>query len=157
METPSDFAVAAATILQGYAIIHDDVFASSAWRRFRRVVPIPGLFEAVNYGTHSVNLNRLRSELVQLRARAGSAVINPDSVNASTFLECFARYTHALTHTIGRLEELCDGLADASENRGGHTWQEYQSHVTEYERLRGVQLRLGIELNGLNASMRDEA
>ena len=71
-------AVVANGLLAEYVRIHDDIFARSFWRSIRRIIPIPGIFEAIPYATHANSLAVLRNELRLLRGEA-AALEAPDS------------------------------------------------------------------------------
>lgn len=49
-------------ILSRYVVIHDAIFKSS----IRKILPIPGLFKAIDYGSHYHELDDLHSDLADI-------------------------------------------------------------------------------------------
>ena len=50
-------------LLQDYIAVHNDFFSS----RWRRVIPIPGLFQAMNFEHRAIHLKVLEETLEQLK------------------------------------------------------------------------------------------
>ena len=127
-------------ILGEYATIHDAIFKFS----WRKTLPIPGLFKAIDYGAHSKDLGRLASKLAAissaLKAESGS-------------LEAY-QYTAALLEAVQALREICKRFHEKSRgDLSTYPMAEYNANLKIYEGLMNKCQALGV---ALNRRIRDE-
>jgi hypothetical protein len=122
-------------ILERYVAIHDKLFKAS----WRKAIPIPGLFKAIDYGQHLIELNSLVLALEQLAdstsSRAGIPVV-------------YQQYITALLKAIQFLRDMCRRLYDKSQgDLQSYSMGQYKSDVTAYDGLVGKYRELGLALN----------
>ena len=127
--------IQAHAILGEYVAIHDAIFKFS----WRKALPIPGLFKAIDYGDHFRDLGRLASKLASisltLKAESGS-------------LEVFHQYTAALLEAVQALREICGRLYEKSQgDLSKYSMAEYNANVKTYEGLVNKYQALGVTLN----------
>ena len=123
------------TILEEYVTIHDAIFKFS----WRKAIPIPGLFKAIDYGRHFNELSRLGAELEALSSALNAKPEVP---------EVFSRYTEALLQTIQLLRQMCGQLHEKSQGEfETYSMSEYNSDVKRYEGLVSKYHALGTALN----------
>lgn len=108
-------------VLQQYLAIHNDIFKFS----LRRVIPIPGIFQVIDYGLHCRDLDLLISSLGQIS-------ICPCS--GAKFEIVFQQYVAALLQVMQSLRYLCGRLHDKGEVKSsGYRYNEYNSDLKVYE------------------------
>ena len=143
-------AVAANDILTEYVAIHNDIFNSSLSRTIRRLIPIPGLFQAIPYETHAQTLCTLRSKLCSLQQEvAGFRASTNSNPPSAAFLSELQRYCSGLDDTLSRLQALCDQLALRADGAPGPSWRKYKSELEQYEQSRQRYGDIGVRLNDL--------
>jgi hypothetical protein len=118
-----------------YVTIHDAIFKFS----WRKALPIPGLFEATDFGAHFRDLGRLAFELTAissaLKAESGS-------------LEGSHQYTAALLEAVQTLQEICGQFYEKSQgDLGKYPMAEYNANLKTYEGLMNKCQGLGVALN----------
>jgi hypothetical protein len=128
-------------ILGKYIAIHDAIFKFS----WRKALPIPGLFKAIDYGAHFRDLGRLASKLAAissaLKAESGS-------------LEVLHQYTAALLEAVQALREICGRFYEKSQGDvSKYPMAEYNANLKTYEGLMNKCQALGV---ALNRRIRDE-
>jgi hypothetical protein len=123
-------------ILREYTLIHDAIFKFS----WRKTLPIPGIFRATDFGTHSKNLDRLASKLAAISAKLHlqSAPLEQGSL----------QYATALLKAVQALREICKRLHEKSQGHiSGYPMAEYNADLKNYEGLMNTCQELGIALN----------
>ena len=122
-------------VLDRYIAIHDDIFKPS----WRKAIPIPGIFKAIDYGQHFRDLSSLISALEQIA----------DSENSSAEpLRVFTEYVSALLKTMQFLREMCRKLHEKSEgDLRSYKMQQYKWDADTYKMLVQEYLSLGMALN----------
>ena len=136
----SEELIRANAILGKYVAIHDAIFKFS----WRKTLPIPGLFKAIDFGAHCKDLGRLASKLAAissaLKAESGS-------------LEAY-QYTAALLEAVQALREICGRFDEKSQgDLSKYPMAEYNANLKTYEGLMNKCQALGV---ALNRRIRDE-
>ena len=122
-------------VLTRYIQIHNDVFKSS----IRRIIPIPGLFQSIDYGKHYDNLTALTNEL--------EAIISVVSGN-NEFAGALREYTQVLFQTISSLREICRKLYEKSQgDMESYPKSQYDADMAEYNSYERTHKALGERLN----------
>jgi hypothetical protein len=93
-------------LLQQYVKIHDDIFAFSV----RKMIPLPGIFKAIDYQSHFEGLYFIKEELEGI---ISSIAISPQSNNE--FARALEAYSKSLLETILILREMCGNLYEKSQ------------------------------------------
>ena len=140
-------------ILSGYILIHDVTFIFS----IRRLLPVRGLFKALDYGSHLDELGRLHSELAQ--TLAAITHLRGSELNSSPkgeFLAVLAEYGAALSDTIGRLRNMCEHLYRKSQGAKDYRWSSYRRDMKAYNTSVGRYEALGQRLNPLWSTIMTE-
>ena len=123
-------------ILEEYVTIHDLIFKFS----WRKAIPIPGLFNAIDYSRHFKELSRLGAEL---EALSSALTAKPEVPKP------FIGYTEALLQTIQLLRQMCGQLHEKSQGEfETYSMSEYNSDVKRYEGFVSKYHALGAALNG---------
>ena len=140
MPDPPEELIRANAIHGKCVAIHDAIFKFS----WRKTLPIPGLFKAIDYGAHSKDLGRLASKLAAissaLKAESGS-------------LEAY-QYTAALLEAVQALRQICRRYHEKSQgNVRTYPMAEYNANLKTYEGLMNKCQVLGV---ALNRRIRDE-
>lgn len=122
MPDPPEDLIRANAILGKYVAIHDAIFKFS----WRRTLPIPGLFKAIDFGAHYKDLGRLASKL---------AAISSALKAASGSLEAY-QYTAALLEAVQALREICRRFYEKNQSDvSKYPMAEYNAHLKTYEGL----------------------
>ncbi len=122
-------------VLQRYVAVHDKIFKFS----FRKAIPIPGLFKAIDYGEHLRELDTLASELEGL---ANS------TENWSEIPAVYQQYVASLLRTIQFLRDMCRRLFVKSQGElDNYSMAQYKSDMSVYEGLVSKYRELGLALN----------
>ena len=140
MPDPPEELIRANEIHGKYVAIHDAIFKFS----WRKTLPIPGLFKAIDHGAHSKDLGRLASKLAAissaLKAKSGP-------------LEAY-QYTAALLEAVQALRQICRRYHEKNQgNVSTYPMAEYNANLKTYEGLMNKCQALGVALNG---RIRDE-
>jgi hypothetical protein len=127
--------IQAHAVLDEYVAIHDAIFKFS----WRKALPIPGLFKAIDYGAHLRDLGRLASELttfsLALKAKPGS-------------LEVFHHYAAALLEAVQSLQGIAGRLYEKSQgDLSKYSMTEYNIDVKTYDSLVSKYVAIGMALN----------
>lgn len=126
-------------ILNRYIKIHDDIFKTS----IRRIIPIPGIFKAINYGQHQEDLYNLSKSLQK----------NILKINENTkFAIILKEYGEALLNTIKMLHDICEKLYQKSQgDLSSYSKGQYMADLNNYNYLIENYQSIGISLNQLIA------
>jgi hypothetical protein len=123
------------TILREYVVIHDAIF-KIPWFK---ALPIPGLFQATDFGAHFRSLDQLASKLA-----ATSSALTEESGS----LQGSQQYTAALLETIHALREICRRFDEKSKgDLRKYPMAEYNANLKTYEGLVNKCQELGMALN----------
>lgn len=107
-------------VLTQYIEIHNDIFKSS----LRRIIPIPGVFQAIDYGKHYGSLSELADEL---------KYIVSDVDDRNEFARALIEYAQVLLQTIVLLRDMCGNLYKKSEDEvSSYSKKQYQADVDAY-------------------------
>ena len=128
-------------ILHDYVAIHDDIFGGGLVRTLRRMVPIPGIFQAVDFDRHDRDLAVLADEL---RSVVGQ-VANDDP--ATEHADSLARYCHALMAAVVQLQGISRKLAGRGDDPNSYDKQAYRVDLVRYEQAVATYRSMGEEIN----------
>ncbi len=144
-------AVEVHTALTSYVDVHNDVFALN----LRRVIPIPGIFESIDFATHIESLIEIQDKLVRVGTVIESAnrteMKNP-SVNR--FLVSLNTYRTSLLETVRKLVSISEKLHEKEQNSASYVWDTYQGDMDSYQKSREAYSELGVTLNKAYQEMR---
>ena len=122
-------------VLTRYIKIHNDIFKSS----IRRIIPIPGIFQSIDYRKHHDNLSELTKELETIISGTPGNDEFPCALREST---------QALFQTISTLREICGKLYEKSQGESNaYPKSQYDSDLTEYHSCERKHQILGERLN----------
>ena len=132
--------IRANAILGKYVAIHDAIFKFS----WRKTLPIPGLFKAIDFGAHAKDLGRLASKLAAI-----SSALKAESESLEAY-----QYTAALLEAVQALREICGRFYEKSQGDvSKYPMAEYNANLKTYEGLMNKCQALGV---ALNRHIRDE-
>lgn len=127
-------------ILARYITVHDALYKFS----LRHIIPIPGMFKAIDFGSHYRTLTALCSELEDVLAQVGG--LEPSTETQEEFREALEKYAAALLETVVKLREICGRLYQKSQTVGGFRFiprdAEYQDYYASIKRYQNVGERL---------------
>jgi len=139
-------------ILSRYIVVHDAIFKFS----IRKLLPISGLFKAIDYGSHHHELDDLHSDLADiLVAIAEVQTSQPASSSREAFLVTLAEYADALSDPIAKLRDMCSHLYRKSQGATDYSWGAYRRDVKAYEASVQHYMASGEHLNSLWAQLRE--
>ena len=122
-------------VLTRYIQIHNDVFKSS----IQRVIPIPGIFQSMDYGKHHSDLTELTNELEALISGA---------VSDDEFAGALREYAQALFQTISSLRDICGKLYEKSQgDLNSYPKSQYEADLAKYHSYERTYQALGERLN----------
>ena len=121
-------------ILTQYIEIHNDIFKSS----LRKIIPIPGVFQAIDYDKHYSSLSELADELKYIISGVG---------NQNGFARALIEYAQALLQTIVLFRDMCENLYKKSQGEvSSYSKKQYKIDLDAYnssaERYRSLGTRL---------------
>lgn len=131
-------------ILDRYIVIHNEVFRTS----IRNVIPIPGLFKPIDYGSYDEELFTLQDELQKV-----GSVISEFSVSSAArssereFLSVLTGYVRALERAVTQLWAICSRLDGKSRGDRKYGWGEFRRDKEIYDLAVSVYRSVGEKLN----------
>jgi hypothetical protein len=128
-------------ILHAYIAIHNDIFGGGTLRALRRLIPIPGFFQAIDFEGHSQTLATIALQLEAVRIE-----IREESTDVSFTLP-LASYTDALLNTVRKLAHICKNLARRATVPEAYAEQQYHADLLAYEQFVAEYRALGDSLN----------
>ena len=135
-------------ILASYVAIHNDILAPSTWHAIRRVLPVPGIFEAIPYDAHAQALLTLREDLRNAGAEAAALLAAVDPLQpVRRFLAELGPYCLALDDSMARLGAICRQMADKANGAQGPSYSQYQHELAEYDQSIATYTALGERVN----------
>lgn len=134
--------------LNAYVTVHDAIFAFS----LRKLLPIPGLFEPIDYCTHEQTLRSLSVRLDHI-TDLDLRDARPTSETERAFLAALVSYALALQDTINKLANISANLYRTSRGEFGYHYPSYRADVREYDTSVKKYSTLGGQLNALYAAI----
>ena len=145
MRTGRDYALQTHEILGRYIEVHDRLFGGS-W--VRKLLPIPGIFKAIDFPKCVSDLERLRGELGAIRSEVLTASEDGDD---RYLLMTLLNFIDALELTLAGLQEICDALAGKAQG-AVYPKEGYDEDVAEYQNRVATYQEVGGALNAAMAS-----
>lgn len=128
-------------LLQHYVAVHDEIFGGSWIRTLRKLIPIPGIFLAIDYRDCASRLEPLISELQSMSEPAAH-----DAYGSRSALMTH-RYIEALLRAMKQLHVICIKLAGKAEGGGAYSSAAYARDVSRYNELVAAYSKIGEMLN----------
>jgi hypothetical protein len=133
-------------LLTGYVAIHDNIFKFS----IRRILPLPFVFQAINYGRYFVQLSLIKGSLISCREQALRMQLSYSEENDQTnFLRAAETYLNALIEAATRLSAICAGLAGKAEQTSEYKMARYNNDLDLYRQKVETYRDLGNVMNHL--------
>jgi len=135
MRASTNTALAIHEILKQYIVVQDRIFRFS----LRKIIPIPGIFKAIDYGKHHKELDSLRERLENLLERLQES---------DDFTSLVRQYGEAVLETILVLRKMCEQLFRKSQgDLGSYSKKQYNQDLATYEACVNRYRALGLRLN----------
>ncbi|MDZ4722366.1 MAG: hypothetical protein SGI97_00420 [candidate division Zixibacteria bacterium] len=133
-------------LLSQYVAIHDNVFKAS----IRHVIPIPGIFKAIDFGAHLGKVENIIFELENSDNKIKSFAENV-SGQEREYLDLLFQYVDALVETVSRLKIVLGALYAKSQSfaNSNYDWKNYKSDLAKYEQSVQDYMAIGGHLNEL--------
>lgn len=133
-------------LLSQYVAIHDDIFKTS----IRHAIPIPGIFKAIDFGTHLKKIENIISEFENCDDKIKYFTENVTGQERE-YIDLLSKYTGALIETISRLKIVVSALYDKSQSfvNSNYDWKNYKSDLAKYEQSVQDYMAIGGHLNEL--------
>lgn len=135
-------------VLGDYVKVHDAIFTFS----IRKLLPIPGLFEGIDYCGHEVTLREL-SQRLQVTISQDLSRTTPRSAAERAFVNGLTEYATALLDTIERLQHISEPLCRKSHGDSGYSYNTYDADVKAYDASVQRYVALGQRLNALYSAL----
>lgn len=134
----------AALALDQYVRVHDEFFRFS----FRRVLPVPAVFAAIDFETCAAELDTVSRDLVNIQEEAASfRTTNPPEESIEPFLSTLQQYLPALSRSTELLRSICLRLALKAQRTSTYGWGEYRRDLAHYRASVDEYVRIGVHLN----------
>ncbi|OGZ31685.1 MAG: hypothetical protein A3H02_01295 [Candidatus Niyogibacteria bacterium RIFCSPLOWO2_12_FULL_41_13] len=133
-ELKSSIAISLENVTTRYLDVHRNLFKFS----LRRILPIPGLFEKIDYQALLVELQDIKSHLIVEMSRlkrTGLAAADVITENDKSFLSTSLSYTKKIIEAIVCLIGIIEKLHKKTLGDRTYTRQQYQTEVSSWERL----------------------
>ncbi|QJR35224.1 hypothetical protein [Gemmatimonas groenlandica] len=139
------------TIRDRWIVINDDTVAPSLLTSIRRILPIPGAFDAIPYRKQADELLSIEAALsTELDALRNFALSEFSGTSSKALASAAIPYTQVLMTVVGTLRQIKARFADALEKTGPrYQWQAYNKDVAEYEVLRSQLGRVGSRFSAI--------
>lgn len=133
-------------LLSQYVAIHDDVFKTS----IRHIIPIPGIFKAIDFGVHLARVENIIPELENCDNKIKALAGNFEGQERE-YLDLLSRYANALIETVSRLKIVLGALYAKSQSfvNSNYEWKNYKDDLANYEKSVQGYLVVGGRLNEL--------
>ena len=127
-----DSANAVNGLVREYGQLEDYIFKPS----WRRIVPIPGVFERINFGEVSAKIQKMQDELKAYRELHQAAKSTGLSEPIRQYIDVFMDYTAALGKALKCFEELTFELYGKARGFGFKLgYKSYKAKLKEYRGL----------------------
>ena len=137
-------AVKVNNVLTEYIKVHNDIFKVSA----KRIVPIPGVFEAIDFQSHVSRLRKQRQTLASVDGDIATWLRQGiKDIRVRAFVSLLKDYNQALLKTLSQFEEISQNLYQKSQNPNHYSWDTYNKELDAYQESIGEYKRLGSKLN----------
>ena len=130
-------------LLRQYFDIHERTFKFS----FRKVLPIPGLFEALDYRAYQDSLRSIHGDLILAADALAKHRQSGAPLSDHPFVPDLEAYAREVADAARRLGEICLALQHKSEARRGYNAATYKSEVTAYKAVVATYHEMGGRLN----------
>lgn len=132
--------------LNKYVALHDELFRVSVGR----LVPVPGIFEAIPFDLLRDSLRATSDELRYLRGEADLYLRQGEHTdNERRFVSALLDYLIALDSTVVMLIDVAEKLYQKSQDPSEYRWSEYTANIEAYRLSVDHYVGLGRELNRL--------
>lgn len=129
--------------LSRYIETHNDIFKVST----KRLVPIPGVFEAIDFKAHVETLTDVVDTLTRAGVTIASALEGSTDPKVRLFLGHLQEYGAALLEAVRQFRQISDKLYRKSQDPATYKWSTYQKDLDTYEDAIKHYTELGAELN----------
>ena len=137
-------AVIANDALTSYIDVHNDVFKVEA----KRLLPIPGVFEAIDLKAHVETVAEVEDTLVRTGVTIATAMDRGvEDPEARRFLETLDTYRTALLEAVRQFKTILGKLYRKSQDPTVYKWGTYQKDLDSYQQSIERYTELGAELN----------
>lgn len=137
-------------ILDHYVVVDNDAFKPS----LRRILPIPGVFESIDFERHCGTLARLILALEPVCGMIRGQQFGPPDSLEDEFAKVLADYAEALLEAIKRLNSILTRLKNEGHMKPAtYTAHEYRADVKDYQVAVARYRSWGIRVNGLFARL----
>ena len=125
-----EIAVEVDDILSNYVVVHDKVYKFS----IRKILPIPGIFQPIDFACHYHHLDSLRSELGLVGTKISTWIMTTTADSSEyEFLTQMQKYVLALSDTISQLAVICLNMSDMSQAEHIYSPAAYKKDTRAYK------------------------
>lgn len=139
-----EFSLSVNDLLSQYIEIHDDIFKTS----IRRIIPIPGIFKAIDFEGHLTKSEHIGLVLANRQAEILSLIIRSEGLERE-YLDLLNTYVEKLIETVGHLKVVLRALYAKSRSfkDSNYDWSNYKEDLARYEQSVDDYLAIGGILN----------
>jgi hypothetical protein len=128
-------------LLTSYIELHEAVFAHPLWQS----IPIPGLFDAIDFNHHATQITEIERSLSEIRDRISTLCCDA-TLNEQDYLETAFQYVTTLLDAVTALAVIVTRLRRRADGET-YTFSAYKDDVSAYERAEKAYHALGDEMN----------
>ena len=138
-------------ILGRYISLHNEIFKFS----LRKIIPIPGIFNATKHCSHEIDLNTLLGELAKIRDSISDNLVSLEGLTSTggEFIRTLDEYSDALNDTIYGLYCITSELCLKSRGEVDYPYRRYKADVALYNNSVERYKQIGEQLNILHRIM----
>lgn len=133
-------------LLSQYVVIHDDIFKTS----IRHIIPIPGIFKAIDFGAHLGRAENIISELESCGEKI-KLLAESSSGQGREYLVLLSQYVGTLIETVSCLKVVVEALYAKSQSfaNSNYDWKNYKNDLAKYDQSVRDYMLIGVHLNEL--------
>lgn len=147
-----DLAIAVNDSLTRYIDIHNYLLKIAPGR----LIPIPGIFEAIDFKAHTKKLDDINADLLKAKTQITSfqkaGVAMPE---AREFLRVLDEYVDALVDTVFKLRQVSSQLYKKSHDTASYSWDTYRGDMRAYQVSIDKYMSIAQRLNPLFGKLDD--
>lgn len=147
-----ELAVTVNDSLTQYIDVHNYLFKITPGR----LIPIPGIFEAIDFKVHSKKLDDINADLLKVKTHITSFQKAGGSIpEAREFVRVLDEYVDALVDTVFKLRQVSFQLYKKSHDTVSYSWDTYQEDMRAYEASIDKYMSIAQRLNPLFRNLDD--
>lgn len=130
-------------LLTAYIAVHDDVFS----RSFRRIIPIPRIFQPIDWCGHRQALAEISDGIEKNAAKIGALVADESASSIHDAGTACITYCEALNDAVTKLHAICSRMETKANGSSSYSAQQYRDDLADYRAAESLYCELGDVMN----------